>query len=280
MKTSAHIGLLFASVAAGSASAATLIADYQFHGSFVSAVAGAPDLVPINMVSFTTAVINGHTTDVAAFTQRSGFQMGAPAGISTGGYSVIMQVALDETGGYRKLIDYLDLMQDSGFYNLTGVLDFYPVAAGTMVTIPAGAFVQVAMTRDATGVVTGYVDGVQQFSFADSMGYTVLASNAFNLFVDDVHTAGNESSAGRVARVRLFSGALSAAEVASLTGGCYANCDGSTTIPILNVNDFICFQSRYAAGDSYANCDGSTSVPVLNVNDFVCFQAKFVAGCP
>jgi len=31
---------------------------------------------------------------------------------------------------------------------------------------------------------------------------------------------------------------------------CYANCDGSTVAPVLNVSDFICFQSRYAAGCS------------------------------
>jgi hypothetical protein len=60
---------------------------------------------------------------------------------------------------------------------------------------------------------------------------------------------------------------------------CYANCDGSTSSPVLNVNDFVCFQARFAAGSSYANCDGSTTPPVLNVNDFVCFQTRFAAGC-
>jgi hypothetical protein len=60
---------------------------------------------------------------------------------------------------------------------------------------------------------------------------------------------------------------------------CYANCDGSTSPPVLTVNDFVCFQARFAAGDSYANCDGSTSAPVLTVNDFVCFQSRFAAGC-
>jgi hypothetical protein len=60
---------------------------------------------------------------------------------------------------------------------------------------------------------------------------------------------------------------------------CYANCDGSTAAPILNVSDFVCFQQRFAAGDSYANCDGSTAAPVLTVNDFVCFQQAFAAGC-
>jgi hypothetical protein len=61
--------------------------------------------------------------------------------------------------------------------------------------------------------------------------------------------------------------------------GCYANCDGSTTIPFLNVNDFVCFQTAFAAGASYANCDNSTSPPVLNIGDFVCFQSAFAAGC-
>jgi hypothetical protein len=64
------------------------------------------------------------------------------------------------------------------------------------------------------------------------------------------------------------------------SASCYANCDGSTTPPVLNVNDFVCFQAAFAAGESYANCDQSTVPPVLNVNDFVCFQTKFVEGCP
>jgi endonuclease/exonuclease/phosphatase family metal-dependent hydrolase len=61
---------------------------------------------------------------------------------------------------------------------------------------------------------------------------------------------------------------------------CYPNCDGSTTPPALTVNDFICFQSLFAAGDPYANCDGSTTSPALTVNDFICFQSAFAAGCP
>jgi hypothetical protein len=60
---------------------------------------------------------------------------------------------------------------------------------------------------------------------------------------------------------------------------CYANCDGSTSVPVLNVNDFTCFLNAFAAGDTYANCDNSTSPPVLNVNDFTCFLNAFAAGC-
>jgi hypothetical protein len=61
---------------------------------------------------------------------------------------------------------------------------------------------------------------------------------------------------------------------------CYANCDGSTTPPILAAGDFVCFQNLFAAGDTRANCDGSTTPPVLNTQDFTCFQNQYAAGCP
>jgi hypothetical protein len=62
-------------------------------------------------------------------------------------------------------------------------------------------------------------------------------------------------------------------------GGCYANCDGSTSVPELNVNEVLCFQTRFAAADSAAKCDAPTAPPVLNVSDFICFQQRFAAGC-
>jgi hypothetical protein len=72
--------------------------------------------------------------------------------------------------------------------------------------------------------------------------------------------------------------------VLRLTGftpaACYANCDASTNVPVLNVNDFTCFLNAFAAGSPYANCDQSTTPPVLNVNDFTCFLNTFAAGCP
>jgi uncharacterized membrane protein len=64
-----------------------------------------------------------------------------------------------------------------------------------------------------------------------------------------------------------------------LIPGCYANCDGSSSAPVLNANDFLCFLNRFAAGDPYVNCDGSTVPPVLNANDFQCFLNAFAAGC-
>jgi len=61
--------------------------------------------------------------------------------------------------------------------------------------------------------------------------------------------------------------------------GCYANCDGSTSIPLLTANDFQCFLNEFAAGNMYANCDGSTAAPTLTANDFQCFLNAYAAGC-
>jgi hypothetical protein len=80
----------------------------------------------------------------------------------------------------------------------------------------------------------------------------------------------------------LSAGGVPSVNVALFTGcsTCFANCDGSTTPPVLSMNDFVCFQQRFSAADPFANCDGSTSPPVLNVADFVCFMQHFAAGCP
>jgi hypothetical protein len=69
---------------------------------------------------------------------------------------------------------------------------------------------------------------------------------------------------------------------------CYANCDGSTTPPVVNTGDFTCFLQQYsaavvlpAAGQQthYANCDASTTFPMVNTADFTCFLQKYAAGC-
>jgi hypothetical protein len=56
--------------------------------------------------------------------------------------------------------------------------------------------------------------------------------------------------------------------------GCYADCDGNTT---LDVFDFLCFQDAFVAGAPYADCDGNSAFDVF---DFLCFQDAFVTGCP
>lgn len=60
---------------------------------------------------------------------------------------------------------------------------------------------------------------------------------------------------------------------------CYANCDNSTSNPVLTANDFQCFLNSFASGKPYGNCDHSSTNPILNANDFQCFLNAFAAGC-
>jgi hypothetical protein len=105
-----------------------------------------------------------------------------------------------------------------------------------------------------------------------------LVDPAYQLTIIDargVNTAGQIAATGYYGTNAAGSHAL----ILTPEPACYANCDNSTTPPILNVQDFSCYLNKFAAGDGYANCDHSTIAPALNVSDFVCFLNRFAAGC-
>ena len=120
---------------------------------------------------------------------------------------------------------------------------------------------------------------------SDSLEIFDAANNSLGVIVGD-DTFVSLTSSTPIDRFVIVAASGTTAAIDNLTfvtgGGttCYANCDNSTTAPILNVADFTCFLQRFAAGDSYANCDNSTTAPVLNVADFTCFLQAFAAGCP
>ena len=63
-------------------------------------------------------------------------------------------------------------------------------------------------------------------------------------------------------------------------GGCYADCDTSTGVGVLDIFDFLCFGNRFAANDPYAcDCDTTTGPGVCDIFDFLCFGNEFNAGC-
>ena len=61
---------------------------------------------------------------------------------------------------------------------------------------------------------------------------------------------------------------------------CYADFDGSTGPGVLDVFDYLAFQSLFLEGDLLAcDCDISSDPGVCDMLDFICFQAAFAAGC-
>jgi hypothetical protein len=160
------------------------------------------------------------------------------------------------------------------------------------VTIPPGTatlqfYLEGASQRtDGQDVLQVFVDSTSVYSINDQelgpygLDY-VLVNVDLSSFAGGGHTIKFDSmthgSAANPLLTNFFVDDVSI--VVSSPPSCYANCDGSTTVPFLNISDFVCFQGEFAAGSSLANCDGSTTPPVLNISDFICFQSRFAAGC-
>jgi hypothetical protein len=72
---------------------------------------------------------------------------------------------------------------------------------------------------------------------------------------------------------------VTAGTVLTIQLTCYPNCDNSTAMPCMNIQDFACFINRFSAGETWANCDNSATPPVLNILDFNCFLGRWANGC-
>jgi hypothetical protein len=204
---------------AGGAPAATLKGDYRFAGTLDSSCCGAPALTDLGSNSFTEEVVDGSARTVLAFPLSSGVSM--PAGvIPSDSYSIAVQFRLEQITGYRRLVDFSTGSSDRGLYDLSGQLNFYPIATGGSSPAPivANKYAHVVLTRDAAGEVVGYVDGDRQISFTDSAGAAIFPPGSDVRFFKDDAVIGGEESAGAVSRIRVYDGALTAAEVAAISG--------------------------------------------------------------
>jgi len=188
-------------------SAAMLIHDYQFQNNLADSL-GGPSLVS-----------HGGSVGSNSYTFAAQQGLSLSNGLSNSAdYSLYMNFEFDTIAGFRKIVDFKNLGSDDGLYNQSGALVYYPFTSALM-TIPAGTFVNVAITRDAaSNTVTGYVNGVQQLQFTDSTSDAVFSAsnNIIYFFQDDTVTGGNESSSGVTRRIQIFNGALTADQVAAL----------------------------------------------------------------
>lgn len=197
-------------------------ADYRFQGTRSSFVGTAPALTDIGTGgnSFAIDTVDGASRSVLQFPQGNGVQLQPTTGtIANDAYTIVVLFKFADVSNFRRILDFKNGTSDTGLYVLNGNLIFYNVAAtGSGAPIAANTYVQVVLTRNATGTVTGYVNGAQQFSFNDSTSNAVIDSNnALRFFKDNISGgATGEESAGSVARIRLYNCVLTASEVAAL----------------------------------------------------------------
>jgi hypothetical protein len=148
-------------------------------------------------------------------------------------------------------------------------------------TGPGGPYgIPTGMNGSGTRLVGRYEPGGETWIWSEAEGDqrldAVLIRYGLDLFGESMRGGGVISEDSRT-----IAGPLGGffAYIATIPA-CYANCDASTASPALNVADFTCFLTHFAAGDAYANCDSSTAPPLLTVSDFTCFLQRFAAGCP
>jgi hypothetical protein len=228
--------LIFLGASEG-ASAATLKANYQLQGNLISEVAGAPNLSDLgtgNRFAFET--VDGAARQVLTFPKGNGLSLGTTGLVDARNHSVVMLFRLAEVSRYRRLIDFSNGASDNGLYNLFGRAVLY--MKGNVAESPGivfdDSYVQVALTSAAAAgslqQTEIYVNGVPVASAKASEGFS-LESGMLRFFKDNVDGPGTgEESAGAVACILVYDGALTASEVSEVAGD-RALCPAPKTIP-------------------------------------------------
>ena len=197
------------------ASGAVAVADYRFEGSLKSSVVGAPDLVLQGTApaSFVSDTFGGTNRTVLDFGPGSGFRLDAGPLIPPDRYSMVALFELSSVGTAR-ILDARDAPDTLGLFFRIGQLWLNPYQPSTAPAIADRQYAQVALVNDGL-YVRGYVDGVKVLELVD--GDDVAAIGSLNRLFFFRQSDGNYGAGGRVARIRLFNGALTDAEVAGLT---------------------------------------------------------------
>jgi hypothetical protein len=177
---------------------AALIADFQLNGNTTNAV-GGPLLLTNNGTLGGTGI---------SFAPNGGPTITGFSNLAV--YSIEVIFNLDALGGYQKILDFKARSSDLGLYALGSSLNFYNFATGPAV-FSDGTPATVLLTRDATGLTSGYVNGVQQFSYNDFSDSIV--DSELHLFRDDFATSQGEAGPGFVNSIRIFDTVIAAGSV-------------------------------------------------------------------
>ena len=203
---------------AGAAAAAQLEADFHLNDTRTAPTGDTLADVGDGNAFAAESVDGGAERQVLTFPAGGGLSLPTTGLAGSGSYSVAILFRLDaSTTGRRKLMDLSGGTSDAGLYLCDGALVIELLAA-TPCPLGSGAgggWAQVVLTRDdATDGVAAYLDGAGSTA-NDALGALALGSE-LRLFLDDAVLPADEHSAGAVARLRVYDGVLSAAEVAAL----------------------------------------------------------------
>ncbi len=195
--------------------APVLVHQYDLNGNLLDSL-GGPALVSLggSLAS---------TPGRYDFGANQGLQLTGGLSNPAGDWSIDFRASYSSlTGTWKKLIDFTNLVSDTGLYfaNLGGnnILQFYNIANGTT-PVNTGTDYTIAFTRSSTGIISGFVNGAQQWSVNDTNGFSATPGNILTFFTDDFATNQSEARPGSVDFIRIYSGLLSADDVTTLNNG-------------------------------------------------------------
>jgi MYXO-CTERM domain-containing protein len=230
MLQSHHTTLAIAAalLTASSASAANLMATYEFTNSFAASQPGMAAVQPVDPLGqnlFQSDTVFGQADTVYRFqgaaspaTSQGGLLLNTTGMIPVNDYSIEMVVSLDQTSSWRRLLGVSDRTVDTGFYLYNGHLQVWPNTGVGPNPFNAGTWHHIVLTVDPSGTLKGYIDGLTDLATTASVMNITSATQTLDFFLDNA--AGgptpNEYSSGSISRLRIYQGALTAPEALSL----------------------------------------------------------------
>lgn len=194
------------------------VADFGFDDGFTDSQGNAADLIPLapDLGGFLDLDINGEPRPAWVFSPGGGFSLALDGLVPSDTYSVAILLVMDDTDAYGKILDTSARASDTGLYAQGQDLRLYnTIPASNLGRFGADAWHQIVVTREASGLYTGYIDGRQEFSGDDGGVGVVSVEGLLHFFADDLVTEG-EQTGGAVARIRLYDTALPASLVQAL----------------------------------------------------------------
>ena len=217
--------LALASAFTCAAQAANLEATYLFDGTLLAEESGVPALTavdPMGLANFGSAQVLGQTRTVYNFAgntaanQQGGLSLLTSSLINRTSYSIEMVFDFSGTSGFRRVLDVKGLSTDNGFYvDPDDKLNIWNGSSHAGGNVSDSGFQHITLTVQGNAI-RGYVNGALGLSFNSNVMH-LNNTDTLNFFLDNTAGGGQgEYSGGAIAFMRLYSGALTAIEVASL----------------------------------------------------------------
>ncbi|MCF0070472.1 OmpA family protein [Dyadobacter sp. CY261] len=184
---------------------------YDFNNGLVPIESGGPSLKPLGQPGqIIKEQIPGSdylSRSIYLFEKNSGLQFNnaETKGFLNKSFTVEIYFKMTELDSWKRVLDFKNRKSDYGTYIYNGKLNFYDFAVSEKAPVRANQYVHYVYSRDhETKTIKMYINGLSKLEFKDPGTEGVLdVDQVLNMFQDDL-IAGNESSAGAIALIRLY----------------------------------------------------------------------------